>query len=325
MSNTPLPMEFFSVQEYTDQICHRLVDLEVKACRISHSSFSHQHAAQVSVALGRAGKLRKLDIVNCRKLGPESVVELCGALMKSEVSHLSLESVPLGSAGLAAVTRLLRHRWEKWSVDTASTMRVKSLGLEGSIDFSTLDVRVWHEFASVACQTLDSLDLGRNKLWSPDHARVLSGAVGSFHGTDCRLLALILSDNPIGDAGFETLCRALARNRTLVLLACGECNISYSCGVRCLTECLRSNPSLQRLYTYGNNGTHGGATFCATFLDGPQSSELQYWLELNGRGRALLRTQQRFPRGLIPFVLARSSDRSTILYGLLREVPYVWR
>lgn len=311
-------VEYSFAQTYVDEICCNLVSLELKACRISHWNLSHHHVPQLVEAIGKAHKLRKLDIIRCPNLGPESIVELCGALIGTEVSHLSLEAVALGNAGLAAVTRLLQQR----SDSVKNTSRIKYLDLEGSIDLSTIDFDVWNDFISVACQGLESLDLGRNGLSSPDQIAALCRAISS-RGPSCPLRALVLSNNPLGDAGFEGLCQALKQNRNLVLLACGGCSITYSCGVRSLTDGLRSNPSLQRLYMYGNLGIDGNSTGVA-FLDGPDSSELQYWLDLNGRGRGLLRNQEDCHPGLLPLVLERVSSQSMILYGLLREVPHVW-
>lgn len=311
-------MDVSTVQTYVDQTCTNLTLHEFKACQISHTDLSHQHTSQLEKALRDAPRLRKLDVINCPKLRPESIDGLCSALMETKVSHLSLESVELSTTGLASVTRLLDERFKSGE----RTNRIKYLSLDGSIDLGLTDIKVWNEFVSVACRTLDSLDLSRINLSSLDYVVSLADAI-SDRRTECRLLALILSNNPFGDDGFETLCRALKQNRTLILLACGECNITYPRGVLALTDCVLSSPTLQRLYMYGNlsaNGTSPGVAF----LDGPDSSKLRYWLELNGLGRAFLQQEQHHLRGLLPLVLSRVSDRSTFLYGLLREASHVW-
>jgi hypothetical protein len=355
-------MDNSTVQMYVDQTCTNLILHEFKTCQISHSDLSHQHIPQLRTALLSAPRLRKLDITNCPNLQSDSITELCCALAVSNVSHLSFESVMLGTTGLVSVTRLLEQRsqhnnnirsddYRQTTGSRLNKCRIKSLSLDGSMDLARIDINVWNEFVSVACRTLHSLDVSRINLCDVDYIVSLSNAISNHNntnqhqrgttddvdGTDCHLLALILSNNPMGDDGLEILCQALKHNRTLILLSCGECNItSYSRGVHALTDCVVSNPTLQRLYLYGNpisNATNHGTTTTNgsaaitgwTFLDGPESSELLYWLELNRLGRNLLQQQERHNyclRGLLPFILARVSNQNMFLYGLLREAPH---
>eukprot|EP00539_Tryblionella_compressa_P016655 CAMPEP_0178836686 /NCGR_PEP_ID=MMETSP0746-20121128/12341_1 /TAXON_ID=913974 /ORGANISM="Nitzschia punctata, Strain CCMP561" /LENGTH=260 /DNA_ID=CAMNT_0020499441 /DNA_START=1 /DNA_END=780 /DNA_ORIENTATION=+ len=239
--------------------CRRLVQLELKSCRISHPDVSFEQILLLAAAVLESPSLRKLDIVDCPKLGPKSITHLCEALKDTGVTHLSLEGVDLRNEGLKSLTQLLRDR-------DAAGHRIKALSLEGSIfhDRSTVatdeapmmattepmqDI-VWKDFVSVACQTLESLDLSRNQLSRAGQISDLANGISS-RKSPCRLLALLLSNNPIGDSGMDILCQGLKRNRTMVLLACAECELSAQSS-HFLTDALRSNPSLQRLYLYGN-------------------------------------------------------------------------
>lgn len=46
---------------------------------------------------------------------------------------------------------------------------------------------------------------------------------------------------------------------------------------------------------------------------------MQYWLDLNGHGRALIRNEEKLVDKLLPHILARVSNNPNRLYGLLRE------
>lgn len=320
------------VQTYIDQACRKLVQLELKVCSISHPDLTHSHILQLVQTLQSSQhtvatpRLRKLDLHDCPKLTSKSVVVLCDALTGTQVSHLSLQGVAIGREGIMALTRLLRSK-----CDTGGeSRRLKWLDLEATLVTSSSDLwlgfnnddndttqKVWEDFLSVACTSLDSLDLSRNGLLSM-HIPALAKGLFHTHTDCCTLKALILSGNPIGNNGLHTICQALKQNRTLVLLACGECRFTAkgkSASSAVLSDCLRSNSTLHRLYLYGN-GT--GVTLTA-----PGNEEAHHWLELNSKGRFFLQGPECRPE-FLPLILARSSTKSSLIYSLLREAPHLW-
>jgi hypothetical protein len=241
-------------------------------------------------------------------------------LKHSEITHLSLEDLSIGGEGLEALTRLLQYR-------NAAGKRIKSLGLVGSTIFPRCIKRTseeikkctyknaWKNFVSIACQTLESLDLSNGLCSAPCCIAHLANAISSGQNA-CTLMALILSNNSIGDSGLKTLCNALKKNRTIILLACGECGLSPN-SIPFLTDAVRCNPKLERLYLYGNCDE----TFDTNTMD--DSFPLMYWIKLNSKGRALFQSEDCNPR-FLPFVLGRVSKQPSILYGLLHESPHTW-
>jgi hypothetical protein len=288
-------------QNYTEHLCYRMLQLDMKSCRLSHPGFSDSHARYLALDLPKIDSLRKLDICNCPNLGPEGVVALCDALCHTHVSHLSLENVSLGDKGLQAITQLLQ---------TEHGCRLKFLGLEenGPIEIST-----WNQFLAVACRKLEGLDLSHNSL-SRDHLIEIAKGIRE----NDMLSSLILSENPMVGAGdgMELLCEALHHNQSLRLLALGVCGLSHR-SICALAQSLRQhNCSLQRLYAYGNP---------LVDLDSRDYVQLRYWLDLNTRGRSFIRDQQDFRSEYLPRVLAKvDGDKPEIIYGLLRQLPHIW-
>jgi hypothetical protein len=228
----------------------------------------------------------------------------------------------MGNQGLEALTRLLQDR-------NAAGKRIKSLGLEGSTIFHRKNCmertieetqpctneNAWKNFVSIACQTLESLDLSNGLCSAPCRIADLADAISSGQNA-CTLMALILSNNSIGDSGLETLCKALKRNRTMVLLACGECGLSAN-SIPLLTDAVRCNPKLERLYLYGNCDEALGKSTT------DNNCPLMYWMTLNSKGRALLQSEECNP-GLLPLILGRVNEQPLILHGLLHETPHIW-
>jgi Ran GTPase-activating protein (RanGAP) involved in mRNA processing and transport len=142
----------------------------------------------------------------------------------------------------------------------------------------------------------------------------------SSSSSSSSLRALILSENPIGDGGMELLCQALRHNRSLMLLAVGDCRVTDK-GMAVLAHCLRHyNCSLQRLYSYGNAFTNK----CESSSSGADHHlEVRYWLDLNARGRSFLRSDQ-CRSEFLPRMLSKVSEKPEVLYGLLRELPHLW-
>jgi hypothetical protein len=282
-------------ENYVKHACYRLTKSVIKSCQVSHPEFSNEHAKKLASDLPLSTKLRKLEIVKCPKLNGQGISRICGSLRRSSVSHLSFENVPIGDDGLQAIQDLLN--------DGEASLRF--LGLE---EIGPISDSVWDTFLSVASRKVQSLDLSRNSLTQDRMVELANG----LEATN-SLTALILSENPIGDDGMEQLCHAVCHNRSLMLLAIGDCQITDR-GIHALSQALRSNCSLQRLYVYGNSGVN---------LNSDDNLETRYWLDLNAGHRAFLRSNDCLP-GFLPEILAKSSKRQELLYGLLRELPHVW-
>jgi hypothetical protein len=293
MTSTEQPYQ--EAQNYVDHVCYRMSQLELKSCRLSHPGLSDSHAQQVASKL--TPHLRKLDVVNCPNLGADGVAVLCRALKQSQVTHFSLERVPIGDEGLQAITQLLE----------SDGCTLKSLNLEEN--GPNIELSTWNQFLALACRKVQSLDLSRNS-FTTDHLTELANGIQKKDNT---LKALILSDNPIGDTGMERLCRAIHHNRSLMLLALGDCEITDR-GIHALVQCLRHNCSLQRLYIYGNHVDLGSA----------DNKEVRHWLELNDRGRRAFLRSENCRSEFLPLILAKESDNPEILNGLLRELPHIW-
>jgi hypothetical protein len=328
-SSSPSSCHGLTPTEYITKYCKRLVDVQLKSCKISHPDLSSSDDIRILVdALRQTPTLRKLDVVGCSKLGNannnSAVDVLCEALKETNVSHFSLECTrPIGYKGLQSLTQLLQHRERMGNP-------IKALGLEGSIfryqdddeggddddddafvQTDGTNMKVWTDFCSVACHTLESLDLCKNNL-SSTHIQFLAKEITacSNNKTPCKLLALLLSGNPIGDTGMKFLCQGLKRNKSLILLACGDCELSTK-SAYLLTDALRSNATLQRLYMYGNELNTG-------------EDEWRYWLDLNINGRSLLQNQN-CRSEYVPFILSRVSNQPQVIHGLLMQSPcHTW-
>jgi hypothetical protein len=152
----------------------------------------------------------------------------------------------------------------------------------------------------------------------------LESLCGALVDDTCTLKALILSKNPIGDNGFDMICNALRRNKTVVLLACAECQLSKQAIPTSLLECLRSNTTLQRLYLYGNSAgvtlSPGGG--CE---DDDRIVEARHWLDVNNNGRSFV-SQANFRSEYLPFVLQKVANQQhqqpSLIYSLLMETPH---
>ena len=284
-------------ESYAKHVCYGMKESALKSCQISHPEFSDQQADILASALASAEKLRKLEIVKCPKLTGVGVARICDALRGSNVSHLSFEHVPIGDDGLQAIQNLLNQNENE---------TLKFIGLE---QIGPIASSVWDEFLWVATGKIRSLDLSHNSLTSDRVVKLASGIRNNIN----NLTALILSGNPIDDEGMECLSKALRCNRSIMVLAVGECQIT-DVGIAALNEALQTNCSLQRLYSYGNPGID---------LSSMDNSSIRYWLALNAGRRAFLRSNECLP-AFVPRILAKSSKRPELLYGLLQELPHVW-
>jgi hypothetical protein len=315
-----------NAQHYIDHLCYRMdhPNESLKSCRISHPEFSDVHAQQLASSLtyskfnSQPKKLRKLDICQCPKLTSKGVTSVCRALAKqhnsSGVSHFSLEGVALGDQGLEAVTELLLRNDD--NDDDTINHRIQCLGLEDN--GPNISLEAWNRFLPVACRKLNSLDVSRNALGRDHLQELCKELMHNNKEESSSFRALILSENPIGDAGMELVCQALHHNRSLMLLAVGDCRFTDK-GMAALAHCLRHyNCSLQRLYSYGN-----AFTKCDSSSGADHHLEVRYWLDLNARGRSFLRSDQ-CRAEFLPRMLSKVSEKPEVLYGLLRELPHLW-
>mmetsp|Transcript_10851 Transcript_10851/g.25880 ORF Transcript_10851/g.25880 Transcript_10851/m.25880 type:complete len:417 (-) Transcript_10851:895-2145(-) len=223
----------------------------------------------------------------------------------------------------------------KTMVKTAET-EVKGLRPSHASDQQSDNAVIWNDFLATAAQSLESLDLSRNGLSSLSSSSDLkfSSSASSSHDhirglcdalkTDsCTLKALILSENSIGDGGFDMICNALQHNKTLVLLACAECGLKSSEQVisTSLLNCLRSNTSLRRLYLYGNDT---GITLAPQQGQGKTIVEARHWLDMNNHGRSFVSTSNpAFRQEYLPFIIQKVSKKQpSLIYSLLMQTPY---
>ncbi|KAL3904501.1 MAG: hypothetical protein SGILL_010043 [Bacillariaceae sp.] len=312
-----------SVVEYLDDACRKLFDLDrMDTLRLRHADLESEHIPLLTRTLRQATWLKQLEIYNCAKLGPDDIVQLCDTLKSNtQLWYISFAGLDFGNRGLAALTQLLTARATAGNnidflrlENCLNSMRGASSETdEQDTGYETIDTHVWEEFAAVACRTLRSLDLTRNRLFSDRHIPALVKGIGN-KSEPCRLLSLIITDNPIGDDGMQGLCGAIQNNRTLTMLSCAECGLTDASN-EYLLEALRHNSSLRRVYIYGNKNSTTNST----------SEPWRFWLRLNANGRGLLEKDDG-PSSLTPTILARvSSNDPTILHGLLKESARYFR
>jgi Ran GTPase-activating protein (RanGAP) involved in mRNA processing and transport len=289
-----------AADSYVQGVCDALP--RVKVCRIQHSSFDDRHARRLASALSENGNIKKLEFYKCPRLTSKGMAILAETISKTKnLTRLDLAAVSIGNEGLLAIATLLEDQ---------SSCNLDWLSLEGVTcdGHERISLGSWSVLfgAALANPKLKYLDLTRNDL-SRDHMVEL----GRHLRCNATLESLILTRNPIGDAGVEVLCEALGDNTSLTLLSLGDCDVSNR-GLSSLAACLRNkNCHLERVYLYANpmiSETNGENA----------KEEITYWLDVNSRGRKVLRAKQCNAQ-IVPYILAKVNNQLDQLYGLFHE------
>ena len=291
---------------FTRRVCEQLEN-GIKTCRIQHPHFDNHDAAELCKALSEEhSRVQKLEFYKCPSLGSKGITDVAKILHNTKtVTRWDIASVSIGDEGLQAITQLLES--ESCPLEWLSLVDIS--GLEKGDEPHLITLETWNHFFQAALKSdskLKSLDLTHNFL-TLDHMEELSNCLR----LNTTLESLILSRNPLGDDGVCMLCcHALQANTALTLLALGDCNISNE-GSSALAKCLRTkNCHLERVYLYANPHI--------TVTDSNSKEEVLYWLDVNSKGRKMIR-EQACRSEYVPIILAKVTGQLDHLYGLFHE------
>lgn len=162
---------------------------------------------------------------------PAGFCELAQALEGSEVlEQLWLKRNPLGRSSVDSLLRV---------ITTAKKLQI--------LDIDTCEIgdeRLVHLFTSLAdkLNTLETIYINSNGA-GPD----ASVAIAKFLASPfCRLKYLMLSSNPLGDAGAVNLASGLSVNTTLEVFTVASCGLS-SHGISAICRALTHHPKIRHL------------------------------------------------------------------------------
>lgn len=162
---------------------------------------------------------------------PAGFDELALALEGSEVlEQLWLKRNPLGRSSVDSLLRVITtaRKLQILDIDTCE------IGDEG----------LAHLFTGLADRpnTLETLYINSNGA-GPDASASIAKFLASPH---CRLKYLMMSSNPLGDAGALNLASGIAGNTTLEILTVASCGLS-SRGVGSICRALKHHPNIRHL------------------------------------------------------------------------------
>lgn len=162
---------------------------------------------------------------------PGGFHELAQALEGSEVlEQLWLKRNPLGRSSVDSLLRVITTAKKLQTLDIDNC----EIGDEGLANL----------FISLAdkSNTLETIYINSNGA-GPDASAAIAKFLASPH---CRLKYLMLSSNPLGDAGAVNLASGLSVNTTLEVLTVASCGLS-SHGVSAVCRALRYHPKIRHL------------------------------------------------------------------------------
>ena len=113
------------------------------------------------------------------------------------------------------------------------------------------------------------MNLGRNEI----HKGGASHIAELLNKTSELLSVLMLSLNPIGNKGLQTISESLKHNKTLKCLGVSNCGMTDT-GVASLADALRTNNTLEELHIAYNRIHEEGALHIADILRNARISEL---------------------------------------------------
>ena len=130
---------------------------------------------------------------------------------------------------------------------------------------------------------------------------------------------LYLSHNSAGDEGVKAIAKALEDNKCLKKLYLNHVELSLD-GLEELCRRLANNAALQVLWLYDNkfkesavpllsNLLESNCALLRVWIQSPNSSKLDFFCNLNRRGRYQTLLRQDCPEGLVPFGLARIGNK----------------
>jgi hypothetical protein len=289
---------------YTQAIRDQILTL--KTVRIQNMDFDDSHAQHLAFHITKnPNHLQTVQFYKCPSLGARGIDCFCRALLSNSssssssmpphqhmIQRLDIASVAIGDQGLLAIASLLESSNLQW-------LSLEDIGH----DIKMTSWKTFFQAAFVAAnqhqQHLKSLDLTRNNL-TGDHMMDLSMSLRQ----NTTLETLILSRNPIGDAGVAFLSEALLVHHddsSLSLLALGDCAIT-DIGLSSLVPCLRTNTTLEKIYLYANHHIDNNSQ---------DKKELTYWLDLNSQGRRFLQSTEECLPSLVPISLTTTTAATT--------------
>jgi len=138
-------------------------------------------------------------------------------------------------------------------------------------------------------------------------------AVANFLEVNRTLLAVNLSNNLISDNGAIAIAKALSINSVVRRLDLSNNDFGLE-GLQALVEALKGNTTIEELFVWDNKRWS------------PKFERLEmkihHFLLLNRAGRRVLLNG---PLNLIPYVLEKVNKKPNSLFGLLVELPHLWK
>lgn len=171
---------------------------------ISELVFVHQDGAHVLQELIASDKdaVRSVSFAHCTSSTAEfsRTVKVLGTF--PHLSHIEISDFPLDESSLRTLVPLLRK--------VSTTLKSLSFAGTGLNDASATTLR----FILRVLPHVESLDLSRNSITGEGLAALSDGFRKSGnHSQQTSLQVLDLSYNPLGPAGYHTLCKLLSAGR----------------------------------------------------------------------------------------------------------------
>ncbi|KAL3666215.1 hypothetical protein V7S43_009000 [Phytophthora oleae] len=211
---------------------------------LSGRNFNHLDAAAIGILVERERKhLQKLDLSGSLLTGPKSnvfqgITILFECLKKCRhLQELNLSNANLRSDGLVAFANAIQDFPVLEKLDLSQNRLVHNSTNEKRLSgIESLCNALWR------VKTLRELSLVGNYL---DYES--SVYIAELLKVNCTVVALALSQNPLGDAGAVDVSSALKKNATLLTLNLSDCQISCEGVTEVATVLRKFNSTLRTL------------------------------------------------------------------------------
>lgn len=261
-----------------------------------------------------------------RNIGDSYVEELANDLIdaRAQVAVLNLSRNMIGDAAISALSKAFESQnvslqrvilAQNPGIGLAGTTALgRSLKISRIVSLNLTECSIGNkECSALSAGLIENPDLKELFL----HSNVISDegavALGAALSKNSSLQTLDLSGNPVGEVGLEGIILGLSGNQAMRKLYLNDTRMSLK-SLRNMVNLVEFNNTLICLQTR----THSLEWSCE---QKKLQKLLEFYLELNNNGRRLLQEQP--PRALLSLTMSRISDRSDLMYALLREVPHL--
>lgn len=167
-----------SAANYIQIISQRLVEEKRTCLLLRHPTLSWRELRALVEAIKNSPRLEEVHIERCPEFSFKTIVDLCGALVESNVRYLSVMGRRIINPGLDAVTKMIQER-------SRASDRPRILGVRLDECLYHIDEKTWERFVAAACRNLDFLAICRKEL-AKAPIQALAKAISDL-AVGCRL------------------------------------------------------------------------------------------------------------------------------------------